>query len=155
VQGGAHQEQQARRGEPVTWQQPPDRQAERARADYDADRYVDAIRGFAEAIGELRRMYLPGAMTYRQPSDVDAGLVDGLTAAISAVGLTDPEVDVRRIAERACHHLNEIAQEAVRRGYAATLYEQGLSAALGCLANRPGGRPANRPGASAHGVTAS
>jgi hypothetical protein len=91
-------------------QQIPDDLAQRAQIAYGSADFVRAAELFSEAVDKLHTMYAVGNCTYRQPSEADAAITQGLVSAVGAAIAAEHGLAVRQYAEQSISYLSEIAR---------------------------------------------
>ena len=114
----------------VTDVQPPDEHGRRAQMHYGNNQFVPAAEAFGVAIDKMHTMYVIGGMRFRQPSNDDSYIVEGLVSSIGAARAMDPGVDLTQIGTRAVHYLEEIADAVDAAGYDAASYREGIEGVL-------------------------
>jgi hypothetical protein len=91
-------------------QQIPDELAQRAQLAYGSADFVRAAELFSQAVDKLHTMYAVGNAAFRQPSEADAPITQGLVSAVGAAIAAEHGLAVRQYAEQSIGYLSEIAR---------------------------------------------
>jgi len=86
----------------------PDELAQRAELAYGSANFIAAAELYSSAVDKLHTMYVVGQCRYRQPSQSDASIAEGLVSAVGAALATDPNAPVRSLVEQSIGYLREI-----------------------------------------------
>lgn len=88
----------------------PDELAQRAQIEYGNSSFPAAANLYADAVDKLHTMYVIGQCQYRQPSQSDSSITQGLASAVGAALAMDPSVQMRSLIVRSIGYLSEILQ---------------------------------------------
>jgi hypothetical protein len=100
----------------------PDELAQRAHTQYGNSNFVAAAELYSQAVDKLHTMYVVGQCKYRQPSQSDTSIMEGLVSAVEAALAIDSNAPVRSLAEQSLGYLRQIIELPQAR-LAAGLYE--------------------------------
>lgn len=88
----------------------PDELAQRAHAQYGSANFVAAAELYSQAVDKLHTMYVVGECKYRQPSQSDAAIMEGLVTAVGAALAMDSNAPVRSMVEQSIGYLRQITE---------------------------------------------
>jgi hypothetical protein len=88
----------------------PDELAQRAHIQYGSSNFVAAVDLYSQAVDKLHTMYVVGECKYRQPSQSDASIMEGLVSAVGAALAVDSNAPVQSFAEQSVGYLTQIME---------------------------------------------
>jgi len=88
----------------------PDELAQRAHRQYGSFNFVAAAELYSQAVDKLHTMYVVGECKYRQPSQSDISIMEGLVSAVEAALARDSNAPVRSLAEQSIGYLRQIVE---------------------------------------------
>lgn len=88
----------------------PDELAQRAHIQYGSANFVAATELYSQAVDKLHTMYVVGECKYRQPSQSDTSIMEGLISAVEAALAMDSNAPVRPLAEQSIGYLGQITE---------------------------------------------
>jgi hypothetical protein len=100
----------------------PDELAQRAHTQYGSSNFMTAAELYSQAVDKLHTMYVVGECKYRQPSQSDTLIMEGLVSAVEAALAMDSNAPVRSLTEQSIGYLRQII-ELPQAKPAAGLYE--------------------------------
>ncbi len=100
----------------------PDELAQRAHSQYASSNFMAAAELYSQAVDKLHTMYVVGECRYRQPSQSDSSIMEGLVSAVEGALAMDSNAPVRSLAEQSIGYLTQIIALPQARP-AANIYE--------------------------------
>ena len=105
---GLFNRSKARTNRSVPSLQIPDELTQRAHVEYASSNFEAAAGLYSEAVDKLHTMYVVGGCAYRQPSQSDTPIMEGLVSAVEMALARDSNAPIRPPAEKSIGYLTQI-----------------------------------------------